>query len=112
MFASDDLPPELPEEELRTLVEAVSEDLRKIGLYMNGVAVNIDTDEDPDNRSHTLMVQCSIGAVAFSNRVQAPEEDQFDTEFKKIELGAQDDHITDILKRYEKGYDLGEDDTD
>lgn len=108
MFASEEFPPELPEEGLRALTESVQDGLRKIGLYVEGMGINIDTDEDPAERVHSLMLQCGIGDVAFSKRVQDPEGDSFDTEFKKIELGATDDQISGIINQYKKGYDLDE----
>lgn len=115
MFASADLPPELPEEGIQAVVEVVQEELRKIGLYLVNVAVNVDTTEDPADRQHSLLLACSIGSVAFSKRVQEPESDGFDLEFKKIELGTVNDQIADIVKGYQaKGYEIDEDaeDTD
>ena len=95
------LPPEIPEEKFESLVDKLADDSRKIGLYVNGVALNVDEDDTPD-KMHMLVMQFVIGDVAFSDRVQDPEADEFDLEFKKIEKGTIIDQMQNIREQYEK----------
>lgn len=104
MFA--ELPPDLPDEKLQPLIEELKEQAQKIGLYVSAVALNVDhgdpDETDPDaavERRHQLMMQFTLGSQAFSNRVQDPESDNFDTEFKKIESGALQDNVSDIVEQ-------------
>jgi len=95
------LPPEIPEEKFEALVDKFADESRKIGLYVNGVALNVDEDDIPDKK-HMLVMQFVIGDVAFSDRIQDPEADEFDLEFKKIEKGTIIDQMQNIREQYEK----------
>lgn len=108
--AFGELPKDLPEEKLREKVEELEDKCRKVGLYLNGVALNIDQgpqdEEDTDPiKAHSLLVQFGIGDVAFSKRIQDPEQDKMDDEFRVIAAADVDDDMERIRQQYLKGQD-------
>lgn len=105
MLVGGDLPPNFPEDKFQDLLEKMGDKARQIGLYVNGAALNVDEEGEPltGEKRHVLVMQFTVGDVAFSKRVQDPEEDQFDTEFKKFESGQVKDQVEDIRQRYLKG---------
>lgn len=110
-----ELPKDIPAEKLEALVGELKERSNKIGLYMNAVSLNVDGGDDDipeDLRHHKLMAQFTLGDVAFSKRVQDPESDGFDTDFKKIEHGALKDTVKDIVEQTRRELAGDEDETD
>lgn len=101
-----ELPPEIPEEKLRPFLEKFTDEARKLGLYVEAMAVNIDAHEPDDpayhEPRHILVTQFIIGDHAFSATVQDPETDKMNHEFRKIESGSVNDAIEDIRKKYQK----------
>lgn len=103
----DGLPEDVPEEKLKELADVLSDKSRKIGLYSLGVGFIEDPDsEEGEPSQHTLVMQYQIGDIAFSPRVQDPETDQMNDEFRKIATATIDDDVEEIKKRYLKNPDI------
>lgn len=70
----DEIPEELRGENLRPVIEAITEAASKIGLYTPTVAVGVDTVGDPQTgeKRHQLICNFVIGDHAFTEAVQNP----------------------------------------
>lgn len=106
---------EMMPDELRqqfdTLMErfdGFSDDLRKIGLYVEGPpqVAQIPTPFGPQS---AMIAQCTIGKIAFSDRVQNPEAADFDKQFAVMEVHAEDDAYLDERNRIAEALARGED---
>lgn len=93
------LPPDLPEDKLRPLLEKFTDGARKLGLYTEGIAINVDANPDGPPQ-HKLVAQFSIGDQAFTKRVQDPESDSIDHEFRKIEGQTLRDQWEEIRRKH------------
>lgn len=101
---SFELPPDLPEDKMSELIEGVTEGARKIGLYTTGVGFLVDErdEEEHPEKEHKLLMSFRIGDVAFSPRIQDPEQDEFNDQFRRIAASSVDDEVEDIRRRYSK----------
>lgn len=84
------------------------DDLRKIGLYAEGPPqfAQIPTPMGPQPG---MILQCNIGKVAFSDRIQHPEKYETDKSFAVIDIGAQDDAYLDERARIQQAIAEGRD---
>lgn len=89
--------------------EGFSDDLRKMGLYVEGPGPQMAQIPTPFGMAPAMVVQCQIGRVAFSDRVQNPEADQFERSFAVMEVNAEDDAFLDERERIRKALEAGED---
>lgn len=89
--------------------EPFADDLRKIGLYIEGPGPQMAQIPTPFGSQPAMIVQCQIGRVAFSDRVQNPEADQFERSFAVLEVNAEDDAFLDERERIRKALEAGED---
>jgi hypothetical protein len=112
----DDGPDEHLPEALRaqfdTLLErfdGFSDELRKIGLYVEGPGPQLAQIPGPFGPQPAMVIQCQIGRVAFSDRVQNPEADQFERSFAVMEVNAEDDAFLDERERIRRALEAGED---
>lgn len=94
----------------------LDDDLRQIGLYVEG-GPQIVPVPTPLGERMGLLVQFQIGKVAFSQRVQHPEDARFEDKFDVMAIEAQDDaflderqRIADALARGEDPYAVDDDD--
>ena len=67
-------------EQYHEAVDKIEEAMRKVGLYMNGVMVA----KDPAGQD-VMFMTFNVGDVAFSERIQSPEQDKFNDEIRGIE---------------------------
>lgn len=90
-------------------VDTLEEDVRRIGLYLEGwdVAPNSQTPDE-------FLVVCGfqVGQVAFSDRVQFPERFYTDQTFKVIELDDQVDEFLETRQAIVAALQAGEDPLD
>lgn len=99
----DDLP--YTEEQLGGLIERFENETRKIGLYLKHAGLHVDPsspDEPSERQDPKLVMIFGIGSVAFSSRVQDPEQDEINDEFRRIASSSIDDDIESIRQRYKK----------
>lgn len=75
--------------------------MRQIGLYLEGEP-GIAQIPTPMGPRLAVVAQWQIGKVAFSKRVQHPEDDRFDDQFAVMEVQAQDDAFLDERGRIER----------
>lgn len=99
-------PPEKVDEKLRELQEVT----RKFGLYLQGATLGIDEkgDEETGEKYHKLYAQFLVGDIAWSSRVQDPEQDKIDNEFRSIAVGTVEDDFEEIRKKYQKKHESDE----
>lgn len=89
-------------ETLRTRFSELEDDLRLIGLY------NPQTIPVPaPGRGLALMVTMDVGEVAFTDRVQRPEDHKVNNEFANIEADLQRDTFLDERARIKRNLDAG-----
>lgn len=121
MFA--ELPPDIPEEKFKDLIDELTNRARKIGLYLTGVSFHVDVTNDqpeqedptvgpveeqlPDteeitDKKHLLVMAFQVGDIAFAPRVQDPETDKFNDEFRKIDSHATYEEFEAIRNKYLK----------
>lgn len=86
--------------------EKLIDKARQIGLYIEGHP-QVQIVPTPGGMAAALVVQYTIGKVAFSDRVQNPEKDKFDDQFRVMEIEAQDDDFLDERQRIAKALDAG-----
>lgn len=89
--------------------EDFSDDLRQIGLYVEGPGPQMAQIPSPFGLQPAMIIQCNIGRIAFSARVQDPETDQMERSFGVLEIGAEDDAFLDERKRIAEALERGED---
>lgn len=97
---------DLPEDSVRALIEQMSDELRKVGLYFLGAIVHEDATEEEDREGeaphHRLMLQFSIGDIAFQDRVQDPENEKMKDAFREIETATIEEQIEAIRAKHRK----------
>lgn len=82
------------EARLHTVATTLADSLRQIGLYANeGRFLSRD-----DGRVF-LAVSVDIGDVAFTTRVQDPEQAQFDDQFRQVATEVVDDDFLETRER-------------
>lgn len=87
--------------ELQGRIDALEGRLRTIGLYVDETRVISDGDRQ------AVVVDCFIGDVAYSARIQDPEQAEMDTTFRRIVAADQAHGVEqvrdDLLRRLGKG---------
>lgn len=99
----DDLLPEgVTIEQAHALVEAVVEAVEKLGLYSEHAHLAVP---DADAQGAPLMIHAifTFGKVAFTPRIQNPEQDEFDDKFRKFEAGEIASTAADIVESFKRG---------
>lgn len=99
-FDEDDDDPELPDGVTREQVEQKVKDLldvlEKIGMYTDdGVGIDIT----PDGR-FALFLMCNVRDVAFTQRVQNPEQDAVNQTFHQFEANEVRDRFQQIKDKF------------
>ena len=83
--------------ELTKAADMLEPELRRIGVYSDSTHVLEFPDGTP-----VLVIDAYLGDVAFSKRVQDPEQHDFDREFKKMTLGTVADDFLDARGEIER----------
>lgn len=93
----NELPEGVTQEMVEALVRRVVEACEKIGLYAS------DTIQ-VESHSGRLVVLANfqVGDIAFSQRVQNPEQDAFDDQFRAIEADSVADQAEDIRNKFKR----------
>lgn len=86
--------------------EGLAERAKKLGLYAEGPA-QITMVPTPFGPRPALVQQFQIGRIAFTDRVQDPDTDKFNDDFRTIEVQAQDDAFLDERARIQARLDAG-----
>lgn len=95
-------------EQLMERAGAMKERAEKIGLYIEGPPHIIEVPT-PFGSRPALVQQFQIGRVAYQKRIQDPESDKFDDQFRVMEVEAQDDAFLDERERIRKALEEGRD---
>lgn len=95
---------DLPPEKVHALLERVEDAYRKKGLYLSGVMVQEDmTPDDADEpREHRMIVQFDLGDLAFSEKMDDPENAEINDQLRGIEHAELDRQIEEIREQYRK----------
>lgn len=93
----DGLPEGVTREMLDALVSRVVEELEKIGLYADG-----EVHVEGHGEHLALIGNFRIGDIAFSQRVQNPQQDAFDDQFRAIETDNLYDQADDIRNEFKR----------
>lgn len=102
-------------ERLSAKVSDLEEAARKLGLYLDqAVVATLDAPSgDPDEEaSPVLFASMSINRVAFSTRVQEPEQDRFDRQLREMELGERDQKVVEAKEQIARNIAAGRDPLD
>lgn len=105
-FDDDDYETALPDgvtsEQATALVEEVLEKIKKLGLYCKGAHVAVAEDNFNDEPNLMIHAIFTFGKVVFTPRVQNPEQDVVDDEFKIIERYESDITAFDIVESFKR----------
>lgn len=102
------LPDGVSQEQVDDLITKISEKLNLLGLYVEpSLQVTVTHDHDVDGSCGkdfiVLHVMCRIGRVAFSTRVQDPEQAKMNDSFTGIVTDEQHSKADEIRKRFSRG---------
>lgn len=100
---SDLLPPEDDgfDAELRisqSLSDVLDPLLREVGLYIDQTQM-----QRIENGPTMVMVDCLVGDVAFTDRVQRPEQHDMDAEFRVMQRDLEEQRFADTKKALQEG---------
>lgn len=99
------LPDGVSEEQADALVKAVLDEIEKLGLYIRHAHMGV-TEPDPfGNPTLVIYGIFSLGKIAFTERVQNPEQDEFDDTFRQIESDETALATIDIIESFRRGKD-------
>jgi len=101
------------DDEAAKLMEKISEleDVaRKLGLYLEQSAIVVG--DGPNGPTPVLMANMVVGKVAFSERIQKPEEDDFANKLREIEIGMADEEAMRIREQMTRNIAAGRDPLD
>lgn len=101
------------DEEAQRLIEDLENASRKLGLYADQIVVGVPSlpghvPGDPDEEEKVVVVaNFTIGDVAWSDRVQNPQADETDMEFRKMAVDLEKDQFeakrAEIERRLKEG---------
>ena len=83
--------------------------MRLLGLYIEGEPQIAMIPGHPGMGGPRVGLACNftVGRVAFSDRVQNPEQEDFNTEARKMEVTIKDDMFLDERERIRQGLEAG-----
>lgn len=101
----------IPEEKLRELSERLEDRARKRGLYLAGIAVSVVQDPEGTGTPAPYVVQATfqVGSVAFSLRVQDPEQDAVEDQVREFERDISEAQWNELREQYRQRRESGED---
>lgn len=106
----DQPPSPFPHERLQELTDELEENLKRIGCYVLSTGLQVPMDEEGNLTGEPfLVITCSIGNVAWSPRVQDPEQDKVDDEIRGIESGQTEEDFEAIREQYRQMRERGDD---
>jgi hypothetical protein len=79
---------------------------RKIGCYLEE-AIITDVPGGPNGSQRGIIADFSLGKVAFSDRVQNPEQEQIDRAFQEMTFGFGSDEFLDARNRVQRNIEEG-----
>jgi hypothetical protein len=81
------------DEEAQRLMEELENSARKLGLYADNLAIGVPMGgPNLDDEERMVVVgQFTIGDIAWSDRVQNPQADETDMEFRKMAVDLEKD---------------------
>lgn len=96
-----------PEEiqKLESRIEPLEDAARKIGCYLDRAVVT--TIPGPFGPRLAVVAEFSLGKVAFTGRVQDPEQEQIDRVFSEMTFGFGSDAFLDARSRVQRNLDAG-----
>ncbi len=96
-----------PEEiqKLESRIEPLEDAARKIGCYLDRAVVT--TIPGPFGPRLAVVAEFSLGKVAFTGRVQDPEQEQIDRVFSEMTFGFGSDEFLDANARVERNLAAG-----
>lgn len=86
------------------------DDFRRLGLYVDRTDETVT--EGPLGPVPVLVVEATIGAVAFTDRVVDPEKDAIDSQFREMEASMLTDEFLDAHERMRRNIAAGRDPLD
>lgn len=105
-----DLPPE-EVEKLNARIEALAETSRKIGLYLERAIVT-DVPESGGFPRRAILVNYTLGDIAFAARVQDPAQDMIDKQFQEMATNLTSAEFSDTQERIRRNIEAGRDPLD
>ncbi len=100
---------------LQAKLEEAESSLRSIGLYLDRsrwIVPGADEEEDDPQRpkeaakgAAILLMSCLVGDLAFSTRVQEPEQVDFDASFRRMKVELEAAEAEELRKRMAAGED-------
>lgn len=91
------------ENRFKDAAEVLAEGARKVGLYVEDMGVVMSPPGSFDEPTPVMVCNFNIGDQAFSARVQDPDQDQMETEFKKLARQAETDNFEQLRERLARG---------
>lgn len=86
------------DESHRKLVEDLENETRKIGLYMDYARVMPGDEEGTKLMVHTSFL---VGDIAWSTRVQDPDQHEIDKQFQSVTDGLEDEQLNEVRRKLE-----------
>lgn len=97
------LPDGVTEDQVTALVEDVLEKIKKVGLYCKGAHVAVGDDDLGDEPVLMIHGMFTFGKVAFTPRIQDPEQDAVDDQFNVIERYENEATAESIVESFKRG---------
>lgn len=99
-------------EELGKKIEAAEAPLRHLGLYIQGAMVDKIPVHDPifgDQEKEAIALICMVGEAAWDDRVQNPEKDDIEAEFRKMQTTTERETFEEKRQKIQEALDNGDD---
>lgn len=102
------MPKEFSQQEFEDMANEVTDRLRKMGLYVDEVAMG----EAQEFGSPFLIAVATVGDLAFSDRVLNPEQERFNDEFRNIQVEENSASFDAMRERMKRNIEEGRDPLD
>lgn len=90
------------QELFRSKIEEVEDGARKVGLYMREGGMTLGPDFETQSLQPVMVLNFSVGDVAWSDRVQNPAQDTTESEFKKMAVQMEKDKFEEMREEMER----------
>jgi hypothetical protein len=85
-------------EQLQPKQEQMEAALRDVGLYVDKATWIVAPGQNP-----SLMMECFLGDVAFTKRVQDPTQNDFDASFREMTAAMAKERFEEMKERIRRG---------